>query len=84
MNDTVLMFDGFINECWTPMTEGYSPSMSEEARRAIKSICEEVLIHEAYQCNEDADPDHTYESYLNECAQYMTECMMRSAQNLKL
>jgi hypothetical protein len=65
------------------MTESYTPSMSEDAKRAIKSLCESMLIHEAHGCNEDSDPDHTYESYLNECGQYMTECMMRAAQNLR-
>ena len=79
-----LSFKKFINECWSPIKEGYSSSMSEDAKRAIKSICEKILIHEAYQCNEDEDPEHTYENYLNECAQYMAECMMRAAQNLKL
>jgi hypothetical protein len=83
LKNQVLMFDGFLNECWSPITEDYNPSMSEEAKRAIKSICEEILIHEASQCNEDSDPAHTYESYLNECGQYMTECMMKAAQNLK-
>lgn len=84
VNNQLLNFDKFVNECWAPMTEGYNPTMSEEAKRAIKSICEEILIREAQSCNEDADPNHTYESYLNECGQYMTECMMEAAQNLKV
>jgi hypothetical protein len=83
MSKVAITFENFVNECWGPMNEEYSPAMSEEAKRAIKSICEEILIHEAQGCNEDADPNHTYESYLNECGQYMTECMMRAAQNLR-
>lgn len=83
MSKVASTFENFVNECWGPMNEEYSPAMSEEAKRAIRSICEEVLIHEAHGCNEDSDPNHTYESYLNECAQYMAESMMRAAQNLR-
>ena len=61
------------------MEESYNLAMSEEAKRAIKAICEEMLIQEAQRCDEDADPMHTYENYLNECGSYMTECMMEAA-----
>jgi len=77
-------FQSFVNECWNPMEEGYNPAMSEEAKRAIKKICEEILIKEAQMCDEDKDTMHTYENYLNECGSYMTECMMESAANLKV
>lgn len=75
-------FDTFVNECWTPMTEGYNPAMSEEAKRAVKALVEEILIKEAQACNEDSDPEHTYENYLNEVGQYLTDCMMESAASL--
>jgi DNA-directed RNA polymerase subunit RPC12/RpoP len=77
-------FESFVNECWNPMEEGYSPAMSEEAREAIKSICEDLLIKEAQACDEDRDPMHTYENYLNECGSYMTECMMEAAAGLNI
>jgi DNA-directed RNA polymerase subunit RPC12/RpoP len=77
-------FESFVNECWNPMEEGYSPAMSEEAREAIKKICEDLLIKEAQACDEDRDPSHTYENYLNECGSYMTECMMEAAASLKV
>lgn len=77
-------FENFVNECWNPMEEGYNPAMSEEAKRAVKAICENLLIKEAQMCDEDHDPSHTYESYLNECGSYMTECMMEAAANLKV
>jgi hypothetical protein len=83
MSKASLTFQNFVNECWMPTSEAYTPAMSEEAKRAIKSLCEDLLIHEAYSCNEDSDDSHTYESYLNECGQYMTECMMKAAQNLR-
>jgi DNA-directed RNA polymerase subunit RPC12/RpoP len=66
------------------MEEGYSPAMSEEAREAIKKICEDLLIKEAQACDEDRDPAHTYENYLNECGSYMTECMMEAAAGLNI
>lgn len=72
-------FNSFVNECWTPMNEEYNPAMSEEAKRAVKALVEEVLIKEAQACNEDEDPNHTYENYLNEVGQYVTDCMMESA-----
>lgn len=75
-------FTDFVNECWSPMNEGYNPAMSEEAKRAVKTICEELLMKEAKACHEDSDPMHTYENYLNECGQYMTECMMEAASNM--
>jgi len=77
-------FNEFVNECWTPMEEGYNPALSEEAKRAIKALCENVLIKEAQTCDEDYDPNHTYENYLNECGHYMTQCMMEAATNLKV
>lgn len=77
-------FESFVNECWSPMQEGYNPAMSEEAKRAIKAICEDLLIKEAQMCDEDQDSSHTYESYLNECGSYMTECMMEAASNLNV
>jgi hypothetical protein len=77
-------FESFVNECWTPMEEGYNLAMSEEAKRAIKALCEELLIQEAQRCDEDADPMHTYENYLNECGSYMTECMMEAAASVSV
>lgn len=75
-------FESFVNECWSPAVEGYNPAMSEEAKRAVKALVEDVLIKEAQSCNEDSDPNHTYENYLNEVGQYLTECMMEAAANL--
>jgi molecular chaperone DnaK (HSP70) len=77
-----ITFENFVNECWTPMQEGYNPGMSEEAKRAVKAICEDILINEARECNEDGDPNHTYENYLNEVGQYFTDCMMESAASI--
>lgn len=75
-------FESFVNECWSPVVEGYNPAMSEDAKRAVKALVEDMLIKEAQSCNEDSDPNHTYESYLNEVGQYLTDCMMEAASNL--
>jgi hypothetical protein len=77
-------FTDFLNECWSPVQEGYNIAMSEEAKRAVKTICEQILIKEAKACHEDSDEMHTYENYLNECGQYMTECMMEAAANMNV
>lgn len=78
-------FESFvINECQDcgKKMDGYEPAMSEEAKRAVKEVVETYLIEEAQACNEDSDPNHTYENYLNEVSQYLTECMMESAANM--
>jgi hypothetical protein len=77
-------FERFVNECWSPVQEGYNPAMSEEAKRAVKTICEEILVNEAQSCDEDKDPMHTYESYLNEVGSYMTQCMTEAVANLQI
>jgi DNA-directed RNA polymerase subunit RPC12/RpoP len=77
-------FENFVTECWSPMEEGYSPAMSEEAKQAIKKVCEDILIKEAQMCDEDMDSMHTYENYLNEVGSYMTKCMTESAANLNV
>lgn len=77
-------FESFVNECWSPVEDGYNPAMSEEAKRAIKTICEDLLIKEAQACDEDQDPMHTYESYLNEAGAYMTQCMAEAATNIQV
>jgi hypothetical protein len=84
MGKAAKTFESFVTECWNPMEEGYSSVMSEEAKQAIKKVCEDLLIKEAQMCDEDMDPMHTYETYLNECGSYMTECMMTASQKLKV
>lgn len=77
-------FDQFVNECWSAMPEGYVPGLSDSAKQAIKRICEEVLIHEAHKHDMTDDESQNYESYLNECHEYLMECMMTAAQKLKV
>ena len=49
--------------------------MSEHAKLAIESMCEELLKKEAQDYHEDEDESHTYENYVNECSSYMKEIM---------
>jgi len=77
-------FNQFINECWSAMPENYVPGLSDSSKQAIKRICEEVLIHEAYTHDMTVDESQNYESYMNECHQYLMECMMTASQKLKV
>ena len=52
--------------------------MSEEAKQAIKSICEGMLCQEALDYENDPDDSHTYEKYSNECANYLKKIMGQS------
>ena len=49
--------------------------MSEHAKLALESLCQEMLCKEAQAYHEDEDESHTYEGYVNECANYMREMM---------
>lgn len=49
--------------------------MSENAKRAVESLCEDLLCKEAEQYHNDPDEAHTYEGYVNECTQYLKEMM---------
>jgi hypothetical protein len=77
-------FEQFVNECWSAMPESYVPGLSDSAKQAIKRICEDVLIHEAHTHDMTPDETQNYESYMNECHQYLMECMMTASQKLKV
>ena len=77
-------FDQFVNECWSAMPESYVPGLSDSSKQAIKRICEDVLIHEAHKHDMTVDESQNYESYANECHQYLMECMMTASQKLKV
>lgn len=59
-------------------------TLSENAKNAIKQICNEVLIKEAHIYETSEDPNQTYETFLRECTHYMAECLIRASQNLKV
>lgn len=75
-------FNSFLNECWSPLDESYVPSLSDSSKLAIKRLCEAVLIHEAHTHDMSDDSTQTYETYLNECYEYITECMMHASQKI--
>lgn len=60
----------YLNE-----SEGKKVSaMTEEAKKHVKEMCEK-LYNEAKAYHDDPHPDHTYESYVKECGDYMNEMM---------
>jgi len=75
-------FNSFVNECWSPIDESYVPGLSDSSKLAIKRLCEAVLIHEAHTHDMSDDSTQTYETYLNECYEYITECMMHASQKI--
>ena len=75
-------FNSFLNECWSPLDESYVPGLSDSSKLAIKRLCEAVLIHEAHTHDMSDDSTQTYETYLNECYEYITECMMHASQKI--
>lgn len=75
-------FNSFVNECWSPIDESYVPGLSDSSKLAIKRLCEAILIHEAHTHDMSEDSTQTYETYLNECYEYITECMMHASQKI--
>lgn len=57
------------------MSETYEGAMSPEAKMQIESLCEGLLCKEAADYHRDENADHTYEKYVNECANYLKEAM---------
>jgi hypothetical protein len=66
-----------INEMYD-VTVNEDMHISEEAKQAIKTICEGLLCKEALDYENDPDDSHTYEKYSNECAGYLKEVMGQS------
>jgi hypothetical protein len=75
-------FNSFVNECWSPIDESYVPGLSDSSKLAIKRLCEAILIHEAHTHDMSDDSTQTYETYLNECYEHLTECMMHASQKI--
>lgn len=79
----VLRFNQFMNEnegahSYEPTSEGMS--CSENAKMAIKSLCENHLCNEGMDYENNENAEHTYEGYVNECMDYLRECMMENWQ----
>ena len=51
---------------------------SEDAKMAIKSICEEYLCKEGMEFDQNENEEHTYEGYAKACMEYLKECMMEA------
>lgn len=80
----VLRFGEFMNENMgmelpeDTMSEGMN--CSENAKMAIKSICEEYLCKEGMEYDQNENEEHTYEGYAKACMEYLNECMMEAWQ----
>jgi hypothetical protein len=79
----VLRFGEFMNENMEqpaplePMAaEGMS--CSENAKMAIKSICEEYLCKEGEEFDMNENAEETYEGYAKACMEYLNQCMMEN------
>lgn len=68
-------FDSFINEAKSPKKEYM---ISKKVQDSIKNLCETMLHEEAAACDANEDKSQTYEGYINECGNYMKECMSES------
>ncbi len=79
MMENLKSFETFSEvEIVTNEAEGAMTPMcpiSESAKEMIKGICEAHLCKEADEYHNDDDPEHTYEGYINECMNYLKECM---------
>lgn len=49
--------------------------MSEKAKALLREACEDCLIKEAEEYENDPHESHTYEGYMNQCASYLREMM---------
>jgi hypothetical protein len=72
--------DGEETEMFSPSNEGHtchdgSKSMlSEAAHHLIESMCESTCS-DASMYEDDEDPEHKFEGYINEACAYMEKCM---------
>jgi hypothetical protein len=81
----VLRFNQFMNESMgmddyedDNMGLGEGMNCSENAKMAIKSICEEMLCKEGMEYDMNEMAEHTYEGYTQACMEYMKSCMMEA------
>lgn len=77
---TVLRFNQFMNENYSMQMPEASEGMScsENAKMAIKSICEQYLCKEGEEFDMNENAEHTYEGYTKACMEYLNQCMMEN------
>ena len=71
----LIQFENFGQQGLEESTCSSCSGMTEHAKLAIESLCEELLKHEAQKFHDDEDESHTYEGYVNDCSSYMKEMM---------
>jgi hypothetical protein len=67
----VLKLEEFVTEAES--TNKYY--LSGKAKMILKEACEKYLIKEAKDFHNDKNENHTYDSYVNECKNYLEEMM---------
>lgn len=69
--------ESYENFSLSPIAESCSAcsAMTHDAKKALENLCQEILCREAHDYHNDPDESHTYEGYVNECAQYLKEMM---------
>lgn len=69
------------------LTEAANPkksfAMTTQVQDSIKKLCESMLHKEAMKHDEDENESHTYESYMNQCADYVKECINECMESWK-
>jgi hypothetical protein len=68
----VLKLEEFVSESESTNDKYY---LSEKAKMVLEKACNEYLIKEAIEFHNDNHKDHTYESYVNKCRNYLSEIM---------
>jgi len=68
----VLKLEEFVSEAES-INNKYC--LSEKAKMVLEKACNEYLIKESIEFHNDNHKDHTYESYVNECKNYINEIM---------
>jgi len=68
----VKTLEDFLNEKIDPK-KGFM--ISKEVQSSIDSLCETMLHSEAVSCDENEDPEQTYEKYIDSACNFMKEKM---------
>lgn len=71
-------YEDHLNKGITESNDQVSECMSPGAKMALEKLCEEILCKEAREYHDDENPEHTYECYVNECANKINEIMGNS------
>lgn len=84
MKKLVKSYSQYINEDYSKDIEPKSGkeinpkrefAMTTQVQDSIRQFCKDALHNEAIKYDEDDNHDHTYPGYMQECLDYIAECM---------